>query len=104
MLMRLAAGLLRLKRSAAAATAHGFGIVNSKAGAGQVVAIVDRRTLQIGEALRIDHHLDAVLVQHVIAFLREVEGHPVLHPRAATLLHVNAETLARFPALVDEGL
>lgn len=97
-------GFRRFKRSAAAAAPDSVRIVDAKAGASEIVAIVDRRSAQECQTLRIERDPHAILLDDLVAFVRMIEFHPVLHPRATPGLHEKAQPRAIRAMLGGEAL
>src|SRR5262249_31210461 len=84
--------LSHLERVPAAAGRTDVRVVDLEARLLQAVQEVDRRTLEIRSAVRIDHDLDAMQVQLVVAFLRPaVESERVFEAGAAATLDGDAQ-------------
>ena len=91
------------KGSAAAAASHGIGVLDSESGAGQVVGVIDRRTLQKIRAVTGDNHFHPIALDDFIALFRMVEAHAVLQTGTAAPLHANAQPFGLIILLGDDG-
>src|SRR5690242_4407574 len=82
--LRAASVVASVERVAAGARVHGVRVVDREAGAHQAVDVVNLRSPDVADAEVVDQDLDPfVLDDHVVGAALVVEGHAVLHARAA---------------------
>src|SRR6185437_16932313 len=82
------AALFRRAEGMTAATGgNRVGVIHREPRPHQAVDIIDLGPLDKAEALRIDHHADALVIEGQIAFHRVVKGHAVLEAGAAAARH-----------------
>jgi len=75
----------------AAATAGRIRILDHKAGASEILDIIDRGMLDIRKADRIEQHLDRSAVDHLVVIPLFIKGKAVLETGTAAPLHVDAK-------------
>src|SRR4051794_39066858 len=91
---RLAAARLFVRhaeRGAAPARRHDVRVVHLEAGAHQTLGVVDRRAVDVAQALLVDEDADAVVVEHLVAVVALVERELVLEAGAAAALDRDAQ-------------
>src|SRR5438093_3811986 len=90
--LRAASVVAGVERMAAGAGVHGVRVVDREAGAHQAVDVVDLRASDVADAEVVDQDLDAsVIDDDVVRPPLVVEGHAVLHARAAAAADEDAE-------------
>src|SRR5713226_8857318 len=101
-----AAGIVAgVERVPARARVHRVRVVDREAGAHQAVDVVDFAAADVRGAVVVDHDLDAVLVDgDVLGPAHIVEGHAVLHARAAAAADEDAEGQLGVPFLGEQLL
>ena len=97
-------GVGGLEGSAAAATACGIGVLDAETRTGEVVAIVDGRSIEKMPALFGHDHLDPVALHHLVPSLRVIEAHAVLQSGASAVLDVYTQTLGLVILLAQHDL
>src|SRR5262245_26473518 len=101
--LRAASVVARVERMAAGAGVHGVGVVDREAGPHQAVDVVDLRAPDVGDAEVVDDDLHALVIEHhVVGPALVVEGHSVLHARAPTTAHEDAERQLRVVFLEEQ--
>src|ERR687887_2481654 len=79
------------ERRAAAARRDDVRVVDLEAGALQRVDVVDRRAVDVGQALVVDEQTQAAVLEDRIAVALLVEGELILEARAAAAAHADAQ-------------
>lgn len=97
-------GVGGLEGGAAAATARGVGVLDAESRSREVVAIVDRRSIEKMPALLGHDHLHPIALHHFIAGLRVIEAHAILQSRASAVLDVDTQTLGLVVLLAQHDL
>ncbi len=103
-MMRIGGCIRRFERGPAAATAHGIRILDTKPGAGQVVAVVDDGTIEKTQAFAIDNHLHTIAGDNLVTSPGVREAHGVLQAGATAVLHVDAQPLGGVILLAKHNL
>src|SRR6266851_4168275 len=101
-----AAGVVAgVERVPARARVHRVRVVDREAGPHEAVHVVDLAAADVGRAEVVDHDLNAVLVDgDVLGPAHIVEGHAVLHARAAAAADEDAEGQLGVPFLGEQLL
>src|SRR5207249_6598783 len=84
---------LRRERRAASTARLRIGVDEGEASRQPLLAVVERRAVQVEIALLVDHDLDPVELEFLVvgaALAVELEG--VRHPRASSALHAHPQT------------